>query len=128
MEFGCCAYEGAAARGAGGFMLLEGTNSDGTGIFQDNVVPTRNEREQADYIGTQLSLLESAGVHAAFVYVFSFPVLRAGVGAKDLDMMSYSMVKTWPDDDPRSKLMPPWEAKEAFYRVAQCFERLAAKP
>lgn len=127
MEFGCCAYDGAGPRGAGGFMLLEGMNPDGSAIFQNNIVPTRNEREQADYIDTQLGLLEKGGVDAAFVYVFSFPIHPAGEGARDLDMMSFSLVKTWPESDERVKKMPPWEAKEAFYRVAECFEKLAAK-
>lgn len=126
MEVGCCAYEGAAERGDGGFVLLKGTNPDGSGIFQDDVVPTRSEREQADYIGTQLGLLANADVHAVFVYVFSFPCMRAGEGAKDLDMMSFSLVKTFPDHDPRSKAMPPWAPKESFYRVADFFRSHAA--
>lgn len=126
LEFGCCAYEGAAARGDGGFILLEGTNADGTGKFQNDIVPTRSEQEQAEYVGKQIELLEKAVVHAAFVYVFSFPCMRLGEGARDLDMMSYSLVKTFPEDHQRSKAMPPWEPKEAFYRVAECFEKLAA--
>jgi len=36
MEVGCCSYEGAAARGGGGFMLLEGMNPDGSGKFAEN--------------------------------------------------------------------------------------------
>ncbi|OAL47811.1 hypothetical protein IQ07DRAFT_681961 [Pyrenochaeta sp. DS3sAY3a] len=127
MEFGCCTYDGAGPHGAGGFMLLQGMNPDGTAIFHNDIVPTRNEREQADYIDTQLGLLEKGGVDAAFVYVFSFPTHTAGEGAKDLDMMSFSLVKTWPESDERGRKMPPWEAKEAFYRVAECFEKLAAK-
>jgi hypothetical protein len=125
MEVGCCAYEGAAARGDGGFALLQGANPDGSGIFEGGVVPTRSEREQADYVGTQLELLANADVHAVFVYVFSFPSLRTGEGAKDLDMMCFSLVKTFPDQDPRSKAMPPWAPKEAFHRVADFFRRHA---
>lgn len=121
MEVGCCAYEGAAVRGDGGFILLKGMNPDGSGIFQDDVVPTRSEREQADYIGTQLGLLANADVYAVFVYVFSFPCMRAGEGAKDFDMMSFSLVKTFPDHDPRSKAMPPWAPKKSFHRVADFF-------
>ncbi|KAF9869985.1 hypothetical protein CkaCkLH20_12594 [Colletotrichum karsti] len=114
MEFGCCAYEGAAARGAGGFMLLEGTNPDGTGNFADGVVLTYSETEQADYIETQLGLLTDAAVDGAFVYVFSFPTFRAGEGARNLDMMSFSLVKTWPEGDERYTAMPPWAPKESF--------------
>ena len=123
MEFGCCAYEGAAARGDGGFVLLEGTNPDGTGIFKDGVVPLRSEREQAVYVETQLHLLARADMYAAFVYVFTFPAMRAGEGARDLDMMSFSLVKTFPESDSRSRNMPPWGPKKAFWRVAECFRK-----
>ncbi|MGY3615225.1 hypothetical protein [Bradyrhizobium sp. USDA 10063] len=124
MEVGSCAYEGAAARGAGGFMLLEGQNADGTGKFAGGVVPTRSEREQADYAGEQLELLSNAGIDGVFIYVFSFPSCRLGEGARDLDMMSFSLVKTFPEDDPRSKQMPPWAPKEAFHRVADFFRKM----
>lgn len=126
MEVGSCTYEGAADRGDGGFMVLQGTNPDGSGIFQDGVVPTRSEREQADYLGTQLELLTNAGVHAVFVYVFSFPCMPTGEGAKDLDMACFSLVKTFRDQDPRSKNMPPWAPKESFHRVADFFRAHAA--
>lgn len=126
MEVGCCAYEGAAERGDGGFILLKGTNPDSSGIFEDGVVPTRSEREQADYLGTQLDLLANADVHAVFAYVFSFPCMPTGEGAKDLDMTSYSLVKTFPDRDERPKAMPPWAPKESFHRVANFFRDHAA--
>ncbi|TDZ38551.1 hypothetical protein C8035_v004805 [Colletotrichum spinosum] len=124
MEFGCCAYEGAAARGAGGFALLEGANVDGTGKFADGVVPTYSETEQADYIETQLRLLADAAVDGAFVYVFSFPTYRAGQGARNLDMMSFSLVKTWPEDDERCQRMPPWAPKESFERLASLYKSM----
>lgn len=124
LEVGCCAYEGAAARGDGGFILLQGTNPDGTGVFQDGVVPTRSEDEQADYVGTQLELLAKADVHAVFIYVFSFPCMRRGEGARDFDMMCFSLVGCFPDQDPRSKAMPPWTPKKSFHRVADFFRSL----
>lgn len=121
MEVGCCAYEGAADRGDGGFMLLKSTNPDGSGVFEGGVVPTRSEREQADYLGTQLNLLAAADVHAVFVYVFSFPCMRRGEGPSDLDMMCFSLVKYFRNGDPRSNAMPPWTPKESFHRVADFF-------
>ncbi|PLO99491.1 glycoside hydrolase family 113, partial [Klebsiella pneumoniae] len=73
MEVGCCAYEGAAQKGAGGFMILEGVNPDGSGKFAGGIPPLRSEQEQADYAGEQLELLSGAGVDGVFIYVFSFP-------------------------------------------------------
>ena len=124
LEVGCCAYEGAAERGDGGFVLLKGTNPDGTGIFENDIVPTRSEKEQADYVGTQLVLLDKAGVDAAFIFLFSFPCMPAGQGARDLDMMSFSLVKTFSEKDSRSKDMPPWVPKESFHRVADVFRSM----
>ncbi|KAJ6188327.1 hypothetical protein N7519_003235 [Penicillium mononematosum] len=124
MEVGCCAYEGAADRGDGGFMLLKSTNPDGSGVFEGDVIPTRSEREQADYLNTQLSLLATADVHAVFVYVFSFPCMRRGEGASDLDMMCFSLVKYYPEQDPRSNAMPPWSPKESFHQVADFFRSM----
>lgn len=124
LEVGCCAYEGAAERGDGGFILLKGTNPDGTGIFENDIVPTRSEKEQADYVGTQLELLNNAGVDAVFIYLFSFPCMPAGEGARDLDMMCFSLVKTFSKQDSRSKEMPPWVPKESFHHVAQVFRSM----
>jgi hypothetical protein len=124
MEVGSCAYEGAGVLGAGGFMRLQGTNPDGTGIFTDGIVPTRSEREQADYAAEQLGLLETAGVEGVFIFVFSFPAFRHREGARDLDMMSFSLVKTYPDDHPKGQRMPPWEPKEAFHRIADVFQKM----
>ncbi|KAH8430587.1 uncharacterized protein LDX57_008251 [Aspergillus melleus] len=124
MEVGCCAYEGAAKRGDAGFILLKSTNADGSGVFEDGVVPTRSEHEQADYLGTQLGLLAAADVHAVFVFVFAFPCMPTGEGCRDLDMMSFSLVKHFPAQDPRSKDMPPWAPKESFHRVAEFFRSM----
>ncbi|PWF24051.1 hypothetical protein DD235_06960 [Corticimicrobacter populi] len=127
MEVGCCAYEGAAKLGAGGFMALEGANPDGTGKFKDGIVPTRSEREQADYVQEQLELLSGANIDGVFIYVFSFPTFPHGEGARDFDMMSFSLVKTYPKDHEKGQAMPPWEPKEAFYRIAEVYRRLALR-
>lgn len=126
MEVGSCAYVGAAARGGGGFMILEGRNPDGSGKFAGGVVPSRSEREQADYVGEVLELIDSAGADGVFIYVFSFPQSPIGEGARDFDMVSYSLVKTFPKSDPRSRAMPPWVPKEAFFRTADFYRRYAA--
>lgn len=125
MEVGCCTYVGAANLGGGGFMVLEGTNPDGSGRFKGGVVPTRSETEQADYVETQVELLSKAGADGVFVYAFSFPLYPTGVGARDLDLVSYAIVKTFPQGDPRSKAMPPWAPKESFHRLAGLYRQMA---
>lgn len=126
MEVGCCAYEGAAVLGGEGFAILEGTNPDGTGIFKDGIVPVRSETEQADYVETQIRLLAGAAAEAVFIFVFSMPAMPFGEGVRDMDQVSFSLVKTFPATDARSKLMPPWEPKEAFHRVAGAYKALEA--
>lgn len=108
----------------GWFMALLGVDSDGTGRFVDDLVPTRSEKVQADYVGEQLELLHGAGVDGVFIYVFSFPAYPAGEGAKALDMVSFSLVKTYPSHDPRASQMPPWAPKESFWRVANFYKTL----
>jgi len=121
MEVGCCAYKGAAILGSGGFMRLQGTNPDGTGIFQNNEVPIRSESEQSEYIKEQIQLLSQTAVDGVFIYVFSFPTYRYGEGLRDLDMMSFSLVKTYPEDHPKSKNIPPWEPKKAFKTISDMY-------
>lgn len=124
MEFGCCTYAGAAKLGGGGYMVLEGSNPDGSGRFKNGVVPTRSEEEQADYVETQTKLIVNSGVEGLFVYVYALPLYSHGEGAKDLDLVSYSLVKTFPKDNPRSKQMPPWAPKQSFHRVAELYARM----
>lgn len=59
-----------------------------------------------------------------FVFVFSFPAMRSSESPKDLDMMSFSLVKTFADSNVRSKQMPPSKPKESIHRVAGCFQKL----
>ncbi|MFD2599072.1 hypothetical protein ACFSQ3_08910 [Sphingobacterium corticis] len=75
MEVGSCAYDGAAEKENGGFAVLQGTNPDGTGIYMDNKVPVIREKEQADYVETQVNVLKNTGIDGTYIYVFAFPIL-----------------------------------------------------
>ncbi len=126
MEVGSCTYEGAAARGAGGYTVLQGTNPDGTGIYEGGKIPIRSEKEQADYIETQINILKSTGIEGVFIYVFSFPIMPfSREEGKDMDMTSYSLVKSYPKQDTRSQMIPNWEPKEAFQRLAEVNGKMA---
>lgn len=124
METGCCAYVGGGEAGGGGFLIFEGVNPDGSGKFKDDVVPTRSEKEQADYVETQITLLANNGAEGIFIFEFAAPFYTHGEGAKDIDLVSFGLVKTYPDDDARSKEMPPWAPKESFHRVASLFAQM----
>ena len=126
MEVGSCTYVGAAKAGGAGFMIFEGVNPDGTANFKGGVVPTRSEREQADYVDTQVKLLANNDAEGIFVFVFSAAFYTHGEGAKDLDLVSYALVATYGKDDPRSEAMPPWRPKESFHRVAKLFDQMQA--
>lgn len=105
---------------------MQGVNPDGSGKFEDGIVPTRSEREQADYIERQLNVFASQRAHAAFIFIFIQPGYTAGEGAKDLDMAGFSIAKLFPNDDPRSRMVPNWKAKEAFHRASEFFRKHAA--
>ncbi|MEE5062712.1 hypothetical protein V2J97_01555 [Pseudomonas alliivorans] len=127
MEVGCCAYEGAARFGAGGFMLLEGVNPDGTAIFKDGAVPKRSEQEQANYVTEQLNLLKDSNIDGTFIFVFSFPAFPYGEDLRDLDMMSFSLVKTYPKSQQAKNGGTPWKPKKAFHSIASIYRTLSNK-
>lgn len=126
MEIGSCTYEGAAIRGGYGFAILHGTNPDGTGIYEGGKIPVRSEKEQADYIETQINILSKTDVDGVFIYVFSFPIMPySEEKGKDMDMTSYSLVKSFPKQDSHSQKIPNWEPKEAYKRLAEIYSKIA---
>ena len=127
MEMGCCAYKGAAPRGGFGFSVLQGIDADGHGIYQGGVTPVRDEKEQADYIEEQVTLLHQAGIDGVFVYVFRYPIAPYRTNGCDQDMTAYALVKSFPSESPQSKMIPCWEPKQAFYRLGEIFTHLAAR-
>lgn len=125
MEFGCCAYEGAALRGSRGWRVAQGTNEDGSVAWEGGAPPIRNEREQADYIERQLKVYEEQGVGAAFIFLFAQHGWPTGEGAEDRDLAGFGIVRLFPNDDPRSRQVPGWLPKEALARTAEVFKELA---
>ncbi len=125
MEMGCCAYEGAAPRGGFGFSILQGTDENGVATWDGGVEPRRSEQEQADYIVTNIGLLEQAKADGIFVYVFRYPIYPHRSAGLDMDKVSYSLVKSYPKEDARYNAVPSWEPKEAFFRLGQTYSKLA---
>ncbi len=124
MEVGCCAYEGAAELGAGGYRICTGVDKKGNGIYADGKMPIRNEKVQADYAEQQIRLLYESGIEGMFIFEFSFPIAPFREKGHDADMTAYPIVKSYPSEDLRSKLLPPWEPKEAFHRISQVYKEL----
>jgi hypothetical protein len=115
LEFGCCAYEGAADKGPMGWAITEMV--DGQRIIKGSYV--RDEAVQADYITELLDILKQEKVFAAFVFTFINPVYKYNKDPKlDLDLASYGIVK--PADDAVYKGLP-WVPKEAFYRLSNYY-------
>ena len=123
MEMGCCAYQGAAERGGSGFAIFKGVDSEGKGIYEGGKAPVRDESVQADYVSKNIELLEKAGASGVLVYVFSYPIYPYSESGIDYDMVSYALVKSFPSKDSRSKQIPSWEPKKAFYRVGEIFSK-----
>lgn len=121
MEFGCCAYKGAAPRGGEAFAIFQGKDSDGNAIYEGGVVPERSEAEQADYVADVLKLLDRGGVDGACVFLFSYPIYPYSSDGIDMDMISYALVKSYPEDSPHWNKIPAWTPKEVFYRLGQIY-------
>ncbi len=126
LETGCCAYKGAALKGSVGFTVFLGIDAEGKPIYEGGTAPERSEAEQAEYVKHQVELLSADdGADGVFIFVFRFPVYPYSETSIDMDMISYSLVKSFEADDPRSTQMPPWIPKEAFYTLGSIYSSLA---
>lgn len=127
MEFGCCAYKGAAPRGGEAFSIYQGVDENGNAVYEGGVTPERSEAEQADYIEGVLTLLDKAGVDGACVYAYSFPLYPYDKDGIDMDMISYAIVKSYPEGDPHRLSIPSWTPKEAFFRLGKIYTEMEEK-
>ncbi len=87
------------------------------------VIRPRDESAQADRLGRNLDLLESAGVEGAFVFTFTFPLNPFDEDPKfDLDRSGTSLVKVFSDGRQGTTYTDmPWEPKESFHAVAKWY-------
>ncbi|MFE3139120.1 hypothetical protein [Streptomyces scopuliridis] len=119
-EFGSCTYLGARELGGRGWNVVDHTEQPEE-ITGDLV---RSERTQAAYITDVLDVFESMGLYAALVYDFVTPDAPHRPEPRyDLDMASYSIVRTLRErpDDPASAWH--WEPKQAFHALARHYGR-----
>jgi hypothetical protein len=117
-EFGCCTYQGAADKGGYGWAIVDWTKSPPQ-LKRDFV---RDESGQARYLTDLLQVFEAEQVDGAFVFTFVSPSYPYNENpAYDLDMASYSLVKSYPDRTGIAYPHLPWEPKESFHKLANYY-------
>ena len=120
-EFGCCTYRGADLLGGSGFIITFGMMADYLGqkvavppLFSQmlSVIPkvdghyVRDEGLQAKEIVEQLAAFDATGVEGAFVFTFVSPTSAYNENPRfDLDLGSYSLVKSYPERDTFEQIM-----------------------
>jgi len=113
-EFGCCTYQGAEHAGGRGWAIVDPQNP-----LQLNGDYVRDEGVQARELSELLRILDMVGVDGAFVFTFVAPSLPYQEDPKyDLDMASYSLVKSFANQHGTVYPEMPWEPKESFQLVA----------
>lgn len=118
LEFGCCTYKGAEEKGGYGWAIV---NRDTTprqlrGAF------ARDEQGQARYLRELLDIFQEERVEGAFVFTFVMPGYPYSEDPiYDLDMASYSLVKTYVHQTGQTYKEMPWEPKESFRQLAHYY-------
>lgn len=117
-EFGCCTYKGAEDKGARGWTITDHEKSPPQ--IKGNYV--RDEQIQAQELSDLLNILDDAKVNGMFVFTFVSPALTYNEDKRfDLDMASYSLVKSYVDRKGDKYPDMTWEPKESFRTVAKYF-------
>ena len=119
-EFGCCTYQGAEDAGGMGWAIVDLQ----TRPMQLNGEYVRDERLQARELTDVLRIFDDVGVNGAFVFTFVSPTSAYNEDLKyDLDMASYSLVKSYTSKHGTTYPDMPWEPKESFQAVANYFAK-----
>jgi hypothetical protein len=122
-EFGCCTYQGAEERGSYGWLIVDRAVTPRR--LKGSYV--RDEAGQATYLTDLLDIFQAEGVNRAFAFTFVSPSYTTSDDPLyDLDMASYSLVKTYPDKKGQTYPDMPWEPKESFKRVAHYYKEKVA--
>ncbi|MBK1787619.1 hypothetical protein [Prauserella cavernicola] len=112
-EFGCGAFTGADARGAGSFTIVNWF-ADPPRIRGDH---PRDESVQARYLTELIDLYDAEDVHGCFVFTFAMPGYPADSDpARDLDKAGFGLLLHHDDGTIRHK--------EAFHAVAARYRDL----
>ena len=121
-EFGCCTYKGAEDKGARGWTITDQKKSP----IQIKGNYIRDEQIQARELSDLLFILDNAKVDGMFVFTFISPALTYSEDKRyDLDMASYSLVKSYTDRYGDTYPNMTWEPKESFRTVAKYYFKLS---
>ena len=116
-EFGGCTYRGAAERGAGGWMIIDEHGTIAAAY-------TRDENEQAAYLGDLLEIFEAEAIDSAFWLTFAgYNLPHRPDPRHDLDMASFGLVKILDGDQCSTYPDMAWEPKQAFTTLANAYAR-----
>ena len=92
----------------------------------------RDEQLQAHELIDALKLLEARGVDGVFVMTFVSPMLTHRDDPRhDLDMASFSLVKSYHNQTGTTYPDMPWEPKQSFHALARHFaapDQAATRP
>lgn len=117
-EFGCCTYKGAENAGGMGWAIVDLQSRP----MQLNGEYVRDEGLQAREVADALRIFDDVGVDGVFVFTFVSPTFPYHEDLKyDLDMASYSLVKSYTDKHGTTYPDMLWEPKQSFYAVAKYF-------
>ena len=121
-EVGLCAYRGAEKKGALGHAITQkGENGH---MLKPGFV--RDEDLQARELVDMLRILDKNSVAGAFVFLFAWPTFPYNENPTlDLDMASYSIVKTLKNGRGATYSDMPWEPKKAFLALAKFYESIS---
>lgn len=120
-EVGLCTYRGAENAGGRGWNITTVKN----GQLQIKGDRQRDEDLQARELLDMLRQVQTAGVAGAFVFTFIAPQLTHDrQPLLDLDMASYSLVKSYRSQSGDTYPDLPWEPKVAFRALAEHYREL----
>ncbi|HEY6284082.1 MAG TPA: abortive infection protein [Ktedonobacteraceae bacterium] len=120
-EVGCCTYQGAEDAGGMGWAIIDQTKTPPQRLDGDYV---RDEGLQERELTDLLGILEDSEVDGTFVFTFVSPPLTYNEDPRrDLDMASYSLVKSYAGKHGVSYPDMTWEPKESFKAVADYYSK-----
>jgi hypothetical protein len=119
LEFGCCTYQGAEDKGGYGWAIVDHQHTPKK-LKGDFI---RDETVQVQYLQELLDIFVEEKVYGAFLFTFVMPSYPYNEKALyDLDMASYSVVKSYPDHNGTIYQDMPWEPKKSFAALAEYYQ------